>query len=74
MTSRDMRDEDGGGRRGAMATGGYIGFGFGLLAVLSTASEVHSPTIGQAAVILLVCMLVGAAAGIALRPFVKTLL
>ena len=36
-------------RRPSAVTGGYIGSGFGLLAVLSVASEIESPTPGDAA-------------------------
>ena len=55
-------------RRPSAVTGGYIGFGFGLLAVLSVASEIESPTPGDAALIVLISMIVGYLCGWLLQP------
>ncbi len=55
-------------RTGAGTIGGYVGFGFGLLAVLSTASEVSAPPPGDAAVMVLTFMILGYAAGWLLQP------
>ncbi len=60
-------------RAGAGAIGGYAGFGFGLLAVLSVASEVETPAPGDAAIIVLVSMLVGFAVGWVLQPLLAEL-
>jgi hypothetical protein len=55
-------------RGGAGTIGGYGGFGFGLLAVVSTASEVSTPPPGEAAVMVLIFMILGYAAGWLLQP------
>ncbi len=60
-------------RAGAATIGGYGGFTFGLLAVLSTASEVAAPTPGEAAVMLLIFMVIGYAAGWLLGPLLSQL-
>jgi len=60
-------------RAGAGTVGGYAGFVFGLLAVLSTASEVSTPTPGDAAVMVLISMIVGYAAAWLLQPLLAQL-
>lgn len=66
-------DRSGSTRTGGLVTGGYAGFAFGLLAVFSTASEVATPSVGGAAVIVLVCMLAGCVAGWLLQPILGAL-
>jgi hypothetical protein len=60
-------------RAGAGTVGGYVGFAFGLLAVLSTASEVSTPAPGDAAVMVLIFMILGYAAGWFLQPLLAQL-
>ena len=61
-------EQPGKDRTGTAIGGGYAGFGFGLLAIVATSSEVGTPSTGDAALILLVCMLIGFAAGWLLQP------
>jgi len=60
-------------RVGAATAGGYGGFAFGLLAVLSTASEVSTPPPGDAAVMVLIFMIAGYVAGWVLQPVLSQL-
>ena len=60
-------------RVGVATIGGYGGFAFGLLAVLSTASEVSTPRPGDAAQMVLIFMILGYVAGWLLQPLVASL-
>ena len=74
MTVQDpTRRERRRARGGAGTTGGYVGFGFGLLAVLSTASEVSTPSLGDAAQMVLIFMVLGYAVGWVLQPLFSQL-
>jgi len=65
--------EERGGRSGAGIVGGYIGFVFGLLVVLSMASEVEALPIHLSAFAVLVHMAAGYAIGWLIQPLIKAL-
>ncbi len=57
-------------KAGAGSIGGYLGFFFGLLCVLSVASEIDPMPLGEAALTVLVCMIVGFVTGYVIQPFI----
>jgi hypothetical protein len=65
--------EERGARTGAGIIGGYIGFVFGLLVVLSMASEVEALPMHISAVVVLIHMAAGYALGWLIQPVIKTL-
>jgi hypothetical protein len=65
--------EERGARTSAGIIGGYIGFVFGLLVVLSMASEVEALPMHISAVVVLVHMAAGYALGWLIQPVIKTL-
>jgi hypothetical protein len=70
---RQPREEERGSRSGAGVIGGYIGFVFGLLVVLSMASEVEALPIHLSALVVLVHMVAGYAIGWLAQPIIKSL-
>ena len=65
--------EERSGRSSAGVIGGYIGFVFGLLVVLSMASEVEALPMHLAALAVLVHMVAGFAIGWLIQPLIKAL-
>jgi hypothetical protein len=65
--------EERGARTGAGVIGGYIGFVFGLLVVLSMASEVEALPMHLSALAVFVHMVAGFAIGWLVQPVIKTL-
>ena len=72
MNYREPREERS-GRSGAGVIGGYIGFVFGLLVVLSMASEVEALPIHLSAIAVLVHMAAGYVIGWLIQPLIKAL-
>ena len=65
--------EERGSRSGAGVIGGYVGFVFGLLVVLSMASELEALPIHLSALVVLVHMVAGFAIGWLIQPLIKAL-
>ena len=65
--------EERGSRSGAGIVGGYIGFVFGLLVVLSMASELEALPMHLSALVVLVHMAAGYAIGWLAQPLIKAL-
>jgi uncharacterized membrane protein len=65
--------EERGSRSGAGIIGGYVGFVFGLLVVLSMASELEALPIHVSAVVVLIHMAAGYALGWLIQPLIKAL-
>jgi hypothetical protein len=72
MNHREPREESS-TRQGAGIIGGYIGFFFGLLVVLSMASEVQALPLHISAIAVLVHMAAGYAIGWLIQPVIKAL-
>jgi hypothetical protein len=66
-TGRERRDA----RASAGSIGGYMGFAFGLMAVLSMMSEASAPPALQSGATVIVSMLVGYALGWLLQPVLE---
>ena len=73
MNYREPREENRSGRSGAGVIGGYVGFVFGLLVVLSMASELEALPMHLSALVVLVHMAAGYAIGWLIQPLIKTL-
>jgi len=65
--------EERSGRSGAGIIGGYVGFFFGLLVVLSMASEVQALPMHIGALVVLIHMVAGYAIGWLIQPVIKAL-
>jgi hypothetical protein len=65
--------EERGSRSSAGIIGGYVGFVFGLLVVLSMASELEALPIHVSAVVVLIHMAAGYALGWLIQPLIKAL-
>ena len=73
MSHQRGSTEERGGRSSAGVIGGYVGFVFGLLVVLSMASEVEALPIHLSAFVVLVHMVAGYAMGWLIQPLIKAL-
>jgi hypothetical protein len=70
---RQPRDEQRSSRSSAGVIGGYVGFVFGLLVVLSMASEVQALPMHLSAFVVFVHMVAGYAIGWLAQPIIKAL-
>ena len=73
MSQQRGSTEERGGRSGAGIVGGYVGFVFGLLVVLSMASEIEALPMHVSALVVLVHMAAGYAIGWLIQPLIKAL-
>ena len=73
MSHQRGSTEERSGRSGAGIVGGWVGFVFGLLVVLSMASEVEALPMHLSALAVLVHMVAGYAIGWLIHPLIKAL-